>query len=100
MREMGFTVNIKPGQKATADGPGMNAHHPLWNSAITSPTRSAYLVSLLEDHGWNLANEPDTPTYFNNKNTDKSKDRYNTSVIDLTLVVVRGEDLESDGRVV
>jgi hypothetical protein len=41
----------------------LNTHHPLWNSRVRYPTRADELVTLIEEHGWHLANTPDTPTY-------------------------------------
>jgi hypothetical protein len=41
----------------------LNTHHPLWNSRVRYPTRADELIILIEEHGWHLANTPDTPTY-------------------------------------
>jgi hypothetical protein len=56
----------------------LNAHHPLWNSRVRYPTRANELVTLIEEHGWHLANTPDTPTYHYRTGTG-------SSVLDLTL---------------
>jgi hypothetical protein len=41
-------------------------------------TRADELVTLIEEHGWHLANTPDTPTYHYRNGTG-------SSVLDLTL---------------
>jgi exonuclease III len=56
----------------------LNAHHTLWNSRVRYPTRADELVTLIEEHGWHLANTPDTPTYHYRKGTG-------SSVLDLML---------------
>jgi hypothetical protein len=45
---------------------------------VRYPTRANKLITLIEEHGWHLANTPDTPTYHYRKGTG-------SSVLDLTL---------------
>lgn len=64
----------------------MNAHHPLWNSAVRSPKRAQELVSLMEENNLVLLNKMDKPTYH--FRTGKG-----TSVLDLCFVTPCLEDV-------
>jgi hypothetical protein len=56
----------------------LNAYHPLWNSQVRYPTRADELITLIEEHGWHLANTLDTPTYH-------YRNSMGSSVLDLML---------------
>jgi hypothetical protein len=45
---------------------------------VRYPTRADELIILIEEHGWHLANTPDTPTYH-------YRNGMGSSVLDLTL---------------
>lgn len=74
-------VNITP-SKNTIIGGDFNAHHPWWNSAISTPTRAQALVPWLEKYEFELLNEPDLPTFYR-------EGMVNKSIIDLVFITKR-----------
>ena len=56
-------VHMTP-SKNTILGGDFNAHHPWWNSNITSPTRAQALVQWLQEHQFELISQPDQSTFY------------------------------------
>src|SRR5215469_12605195 len=71
-------VNIVPSKNSILGG-DFNAHHPWWNSTISSPTRAEALTQWLQRFNFDLISQPDQSTFYRKGITS-------LSVIDLVFV--------------
>jgi len=71
-------VNIVPSKNSILGG-DFNAHHPWWNSTISSPTRAEALTQWLQRFNFDLISQPDQSTFYR-------KGMTSLSVIDLVFV--------------
>src|SRR5215469_14137070 len=71
-------VNLAPSKNSILGG-DFNAHHPWWNSTISSPIRAEALIQWLQRHMFELISQPDQSTFYR-------QGMESLSVIDLVFV--------------
>jgi len=71
-------VKLAPSKNSILGG-DFNAHHPWWNSTVSSPIRAQTLTKWLQEHDFDLISQPDQSTFYR-------KGQTSLSVIDLVFV--------------